>query len=97
TVRAVFIVDDKGFIRLILYYPQEMGRNMDEILRVVEGLQFGGKHGVALPANWPKNDIIDDHVIIPPVTTVDAANERKEKTAKGEMQCFDWWFCHKKV
>jgi peroxiredoxin (alkyl hydroperoxide reductase subunit C) len=97
TVRAVFIVDDKGFIRLILYYPQEMGRNMDEILRVVEGLQFVGRHGVALPANWPKNDIIDDHVIIPPVATVDAANERKEKAAKGEMQCFDWWFCHKKV
>lgn len=97
TVRAVFIVDDKGIIRLILYYPQEMGRNMDEILRVVEGLQFVGKHGVALPANWPKNDIIDDHVIIPPVATVDAANERKEKAAKGEMQCFDWWFCHKKV
>ncbi len=97
TVRAVFVVDDKGHIRLILYYPQEMGRNMDEILRVVEGLQFADKNKVALPANWPKNDIIDDHVIIPPVATIDAANERKEKAAKGEMQCFDWWFCHKKV
>lgn len=96
-MRAVFIVDDKGYIRIILYYPQELGRNMEEILRAVEGMQFSDKNNVAMPANWPKNDIIDDHVIIHPVKTVDAANERKEKAAKGEIQCFDWWFCHKKV
>ncbi len=97
TVRAVFIVDDKGYIRIILYYPQELGRNMDEILRAVEGMQFADKNKVAMPANWPKNCIIDDHVIVPPATTVDAANERKAKAAKGEMECYDWWFCHKKV
>jgi len=39
TVRAVFVVDDKGFIRIMLYYPQELGRNIDEIIRIVKGMQ----------------------------------------------------------
>jgi len=38
TVRAVFIIDPKGIIRSILFYPQELGRNMDEILRMVKPL-----------------------------------------------------------
>ena len=62
TVRAVFIVDDKGKIRIILYYPQELGRNMDEILRAVEGMQVSDKNGVAMPANWPNNEILKDRV-----------------------------------
>ncbi|HDQ13535.1 MAG TPA: peroxiredoxin, partial [Sediminispirochaeta sp.] len=53
TVRAVFVIDDKGFLRLLLYYPQEIGRNMDEILRAVKALQTTDKNGVAAPANWP--------------------------------------------
>ncbi|MBD3414080.1 MAG: redoxin domain-containing protein [Candidatus Aminicenantes bacterium] len=92
TVRAVFIVDDKGIIRLILYYPQEIGRNMDEILRAVEALQVAGKNKAAVPANWPHNELIKDRVIIPPPTDVNAAKERKKK-----YDCFDWWFFHKKV
>ncbi|MDD3534896.1 MAG: peroxiredoxin [Candidatus Cloacimonetes bacterium] len=95
TVRAVFIVDDKGAIRIIFYYPQELGRNMQEILRAVKGMQYSDKNGAAMPADWPNNGIIGDRVIIPPATNVDAANERKEKAKKGEMQCYDWWFCHK--
>ncbi|HDN96004.1 MAG TPA: peroxiredoxin, partial [Thermoplasmatales archaeon] len=66
TVRAVFIVDDKGIIRAILYYPQELGRNMDEILRMVKGLQMADKQGVAIPANWPNNELVGSNVIIPP-------------------------------
>ena len=92
TVRAVFIVDDKGIIRLILYYPQEIGRNMDEVLRAVEALQVSGKNKVAVPANWPNNELIKDRVILPPPTDVKAAQERKDKD-----NCFDWWFCHKKI
>ncbi|MCK4277949.1 MAG: peroxiredoxin, partial [Desulfurellaceae bacterium] len=53
TVRAVFIVDPKSSIRAILYYPQELGRNMDEFLRMVKALQIADKEGVAMPANWP--------------------------------------------
>ncbi|RKY96563.1 MAG: peroxiredoxin [Candidatus Hydrothermota bacterium] len=92
TVRAVFIVDPRATIRAILYYPQELGRNMDEILRMVKGLQISDKEGVAIPANWPNNELIGDEVIIPPATD--------EKTAKERMKqytCFDWWLCHRKL
>ncbi len=92
TVRAVFIVDDKGIIRLILYYPQEIGRNMDEILRAVKALQTSDKNGVATPANWPENELIKDRVIIPPASTVEEAAKRPQ-----EYDCYDWWFCHKSL
>jgi peroxiredoxin (alkyl hydroperoxide reductase subunit C) len=91
TVRAVFVVDPNGILRTVLYYPQELGRNMDEILRIVEGLQISDSKGVALPANWPENELIKDEVIIPPAADVETAAKRSEK-----YDCFDWWFCHKK-
>lgn len=97
TVRAVFVVDDQAKIRLILYYPQEVGRNIDEIVRAVEALQISDKNKVALPANWPNNELIKDHVIIPPATNVQALQERLEKAKTGEIECYDWWFCHKKL
>ncbi len=97
TVRAVFIIDPKGIIRAILYYPQELGRNMDEILRIVKGLQVSDENGVALPANWPNNELIGDKVIVPPATDEKTANERLEKAKAGEIECFDWWFCYKKL
>ncbi|MGB9696780.1 MAG: peroxiredoxin [Ignavibacteria bacterium] len=97
TVRAVFVVDDKGFIRIILYYPQELGRNMEEILRVVEAMQISDINGVAMPANWPNNEIIGDKVIIPPAKDVTTAEERLQKSKAGEFECFDWWLCYKKL
>ncbi len=92
TVRAVFIVDPKGIIRAILYYPQELGRNMDEILRMIKGFQVSDEHGVAIPANWPNNELIGDEVIIPPAADVKTAEERPK-----QYDCYDWWFCHKKL
>ena len=92
TVRAVFIVDPKGVIRAILYYPQELGRNMDEIVRMIKGFQTSDKHNVAIPANWPDNELVQDEVIIPPPSDEKAAQERLKK-----YECFDWWFCHKKL
>jgi len=92
TVRAVFIVDPEGTTRAILYYPQEMGRNVDEILRMVKALQVCDRHGVATPANWPSNELIGDEVIVPPAADEKTAKERTEK-----YECFDWWFCHKKL
>ncbi len=97
TVRAVFIVDPKGIIRAILYYPQELGRNMDEILRMVKGLQISDKHGVAIPANWPKNEIVKSDVIIPPASSEKEVAERWEAHRRGEIKCLDWWLCHKKI
>lgn len=95
TVRAVFVVDAKGFIRVIFYYPQELGRNMEEIIRSVEAMQFSDNFNCAMPANWPKNELIGDRVIIPPAKDTKSANERKAKMKKGEMQGYDWWFAHK--
>jgi len=95
TVRAVFIVDNKGIIRAILYYPQEVGRNIDEIVRLVKALQIADEKGVALPANWPNNELIGDKVIIPPATTIQEAEERLKAAERGEIQCYDWWFCYK--
>ncbi|NPA70875.1 MAG: peroxiredoxin [Crenarchaeota archaeon] len=92
TVRAVFIVDPDGIIRAVLYYPQEVGRNMDEILRLLKALQVASKHGVALPANWPNNELIKDRAIIPPASTIDEAKERLKK-----YECYDWWFCHREL
>lgn len=97
TVRAVFVVDPEGKIRIILYYPQELGRNIDEILRVVEAMQIADKNKVAMPANWPNNELFGDHVIVPPATDTKTARERLEKAKKGEFECLDWWLCHKKL
>jgi peroxiredoxin (alkyl hydroperoxide reductase subunit C) len=97
TVRAVFIVDDKGKIRIIFYYPQELGRNMDEILRAVKGMQTSDKNGVAIPANWPNNEILKDRVIVPPATSTEMAKDRLEKAKQGEHECYDWWLCHKEL
>ena len=89
TVRAVFIVDDKGVIRAILYYPLELGRLIDEILRMVLALQLSDKYGRAVPANWPHNELIGDKLIVPPASTYEEAMKRKE-----QYKCFDWWFCY---
>ena len=92
TVRAVFAVDPQGIMRAMIYYPQELGRNMDEILRMVRGLQTNDEHGVAIPANWPNNELIGDEVIIPPASDEQTAKERVK-----QHDCYDWWFCHKKL
>ena len=96
TVRAVFVVDPESKLRTILYYPQELGRNMDEIVRVVKALQISDKQKVAMPANWPENEIVNDHVIVPPATNIEMIKKRKQQEETGEIECFDWWLCHKK-
>ncbi|RDD53812.1 MAG: peroxiredoxin [Candidatus Korarchaeota archaeon NZ13-K] len=97
TVRAVFIVDPHGIIRLILYYPQEIGRNIDEILRALKALQASDSYEVALPANWPNNELMGDKVIIRPASDVESAKERLELAKEKKIECYDWWFCYKKI
>ncbi|MCU7496053.1 MAG: peroxiredoxin [Ignavibacteria bacterium] len=92
TVRAVFIVDPKGIIRLMVYYPQEVGRQVNEILRALKALQTADEKKVAMPENWPNNELIGDKVIIPPPKDVVGAEERL-KTEEG----FDWWFSYKSL
>ncbi len=92
TVRAVFIVDPNGLVRAVLYYPQELGRNIDEFLRMIRGFQISDKEGVAIPANWPNNELVADEVIIPPASDVETARQ-----VVSQYECYDWWFCHKKL
>ncbi|MGQ9719612.1 MAG: peroxiredoxin [Nitrososphaerales archaeon] len=97
SVRAVFVINPEGVIRTILYYPQELGRNIDEILRIVKALQISDENKVAMPANWPNNELIGKKVIIPPPKDEKTAKERLEKARAKEIECFDWWLCYKNI
>jgi alkyl hydroperoxide reductase subunit AhpC len=77
TVRSVFVIDPQKKIRLTLTYPAPIGRNFDEILRVIDALQLADKYSVATPANWKDGQ----EVIISPSLT--DANVLKEKFPKG--------------
>jgi len=89
TSRCVFIIDPKGILRAMIYYPMALGRNMQEILRVIDGLQTADEHGVAVPANWKKGD----KVIVPAPKTMEAAAER---VGQG-YECVDWYLCKKSL
>ena len=84
TVRAVFVIDDKGIIRALIYYPMSLGRNIDEILRAVDGLQTADANACATPANWQPGD----QVIVPPPQTIADA----EKRLVSEYDVTDWYF-----
>lgn len=90
-VRAVFIIDPKGVIRTILYYPLSTGRNFDEIKRIVTALQKADSDGVATPADWRPGD----DVIIPTAGSCGTAKERMESKDEN-MYCLDWFMCFKK-
>ena len=89
TVRCVFVIDPEMKLRAMIYYPLNVGRNMHEILRLIDALQTADKHKVATPANWrPGED-----VIVPPPPTQEAA----EKRLLEGYECVDWFLCKKKL
>jgi peroxiredoxin (alkyl hydroperoxide reductase subunit C) len=90
-VRAVFFIDPKGIIRTIIYYPISLGRNFDELYRVLIGLQTADNFSVALPADWQPGD----DVIVPTAGSCGVAKQRMEN--KKDMKCYDWFFCTKKL
>jgi len=90
-VRAVFFVDPKGIIRAIIYYPLSLGRNFDELYRVVVALKTADEFGVATPADWNPGD----DVIIGPAGSCGTAQDRME--GKEDMDCKDWYFCTRKI
>jgi peroxiredoxin (alkyl hydroperoxide reductase subunit C) len=75
-VRAVFFIDPSKKIRLIMYYPLNVGRNMDEILRALKALQVSDDHKVALPLDWKPGD----QVIVPPPKTLEEMDKRNKET-----------------
>jgi peroxiredoxin 2/4 len=88
TSRCLFVIDPDQIVRAMIYYPLTTGRNMDEILRLIDALQTTDKHGVATPANWRPGD----QVIVPPPRTIEAAAERTELPG---ITCTDWYFAKK--
>lgn len=89
-VRAVFIIDPKRKLRAMIYYPLNLGRNFDEIVRVIDGLQTADAHGVACPADWRPGD----KVIVPPPATTQAAEARLKDTS---LEVTDWYFSKKQL
>ena len=89
-VRAVFFIDPYLKIRLIMYYPLNIGRNMNEILRVLEALQNADKYKVAMPLNWKKGD----QVIVPPPKTLD---EMDARIADSSMEKIDFYLAKKEL
>lgn len=85
-VRTVFFIDPKATIRAVISYPMQLGRNFDELKRVLIGLQAIDKYHVALPADWRPGD----DIIVPAPATY----EDKRAEAEG-MKCYDWYFCTK--
>jgi len=91
-VRAVFIIDPKGMIRTIIYYPLSLGRNFDELYRALVALQAADAFGVATPADWRPGD----DVIVSPAGSCDTAKSRMDGNEEG-LECKDWFFCTKKI
>ncbi len=88
-VRANFIIDDKGILRAMIYYPLSNGRSIPEILRIVKALQTSDKYGIATPEGWQPGDKV---IVPPPATTADA-----EKRMGEGYECTDWFFCKKEL
>ena len=88
-VRCVFVIDPDQILRAMIYYPLSTGRNMDEILRLIDALQAADKYGIATPADWRPGD----QAIVPPPATTDEA----EKRLTEGYDCKDWYFCKKTI
>ncbi|MFA7097422.1 MAG: peroxiredoxin [Gammaproteobacteria bacterium] len=86
-VRATFVIDDRGILRAMVYYPMTNGRSIPEFLRLVKALQTTDAHGVATPEGWQPGD----KVIVPPPATVEGAEGR----ANEGYDYTDWYFCKK--
>ncbi len=87
--RCVFVIDPKGIVRAMLYYPMTTGRNMNEMVRLVDALQTTENYQVSTPANWQPGD----QVIVPAPKTIEKAEQR---SSEG-YECFDWYLCKKEL
>ncbi len=93
TIRCVFFIDPKRILRAMIYYPMNVGRNFDEIMRVVDALQMVDTNKVACPANWTSGK---DVIVPAPVTMVDAELRAQQRAESKEYQVADWYFAMKK-
>jgi peroxiredoxin 2/4 len=91
TVRAVFIIDPKQIIRAIIYYPMQLGRSVDELVRIFEAIQVADANKVSLPADWQPGG----QVIVPAPATVEDAAKRTNGGGAGLQ--VDTWYLSKKT
>lgn len=91
-VRAVFFIGPKGKVRAMMYYPLNVGRNMEEIYRTLIALKTAFAYKVSTPANWePGKD-----VVISPASTYEAAQHRVDAKPNGTV-CKEWFLCMKHI
>ena len=90
TVRCVFVIDTKGVVRAMIYYPLTNGRNIDEILRLVKAIQTSDANGVATPCNWQPGE----QVIVPAPNTAEGAEKR---LTEAGVDATDWYFAKKSL
>ena len=88
-VRCTFIIDDKGLVRAMVYYPLANGRSIAEFVRLVKALQTSDEHDIATPEAWQPGE----RVIVPPPKTAAGAEARLDEG----YECIDWWFCTKEL
>jgi len=88
-VRAVFIIDPEGIVRLVMYYPLNIGRNMAEIKRALLALQTAKEHSVACPLDWQPGE----KVIVPAPKTIEGLAERKS----SNLEMVDWYLAKKSL
>lgn len=88
-VRAVFIIDPEGKVRLVMYYPLNVGRNMAEIKRALLALQTSDANSCAMPLNWEPGD----KVIVPAPKTLEALVERKN----SDLEMVDWYLAKRSL
>lgn len=90
TVRNVFIIDDKGIVRLILVYPMNIGRCIPEILRCIEALQTADCNKASTPANWT----MGEPIILPPPMNFSELLERQKEIMQNENG-MNWYLSFK--
>lgn len=89
-MRAVFAIDPKQTIRAIIYYPMQLGRNIEELIRVFQGLQAIDANAVSVGADWtPGQDVI----VSAPATVADAA---KRTNGGGAGLKVETWYLSRK-
>lgn len=91
TVRNVFIIDPEQIVRAMLIYPLTNGRNITEILRLLEALQTTDRERVVTPANWMPGQ----PAMVPPPQTYQQLLQRVNNPDSMDLVCEDWWWCYK--
>lgn len=91
--RTVFFIDPDGIIRALIYYPLTVGRNFEEIKRVIQALQTTDQYAVSTPANWKAGD----DVMLSAPSNRKEMDQRIENINQGKIVCEDWFFCTTKL